>query len=103
MVFYIIESMILVFFIVFGVKFGLINLIIVIVLYILNNKKDVFLIILLWLLLLIIFNGSLFIFMYGVVGVIFSYYVMIFVKKFGKGRVSIVGVSCFGVVFYNIG
>lgn len=100
---YTIESMIPVPFIAPGAKLGLTNLITVIALYILNNKKDVFLIILLRLLLSTIFNGSLSTFMYGAAGAILSYYVMIFVKKFGKGRVSIVGVSCSGAVFHNIG
>ncbi|AQR88861.1 Gx transporter family protein [Clostridium saccharobutylicum] len=100
---YTIESMIPVPFIAPGAKLGLTNLITVIALYILNNKKDVFLIILLRLLLSTIFNGSLSTFMYGAAGAILSYYVMIFVKKFGKDRVSIVGVSCSGAVFHNIG
>lgn len=100
---YTIESMIPVPFIAPGAKLGLTNLITVIALYILNNKKDVFIIILLRLLLSTIFNGSLSTFMYGAAGAILSYYVMIFVKKIGKDRVSIIGVSCSGAVFHNIG
>lgn len=100
---YTIESMIPVPFIAPGAKLGLTNLITVIALYILNSKKDVFLIILLRLLLATMFSGNLSTLIYGAVGAILSYYIMILVKVIGRDKISIIGVSCSGAVFHNIG
>lgn len=41
--------------------------------------------------------------MYGAAGAILSYYIMIFAKKVGKDRLSIIGVSASGAVFHNVG
>lgn len=100
---YTIESMIPVPFIAPGAKLGLTNLITVIALYTLDNKKDVLLIIILRLLLSTMFSGNLSTLMYGVVGALLSYYVMIFVKTIGRDKVSIIGVSASGAFFHNVG
>lgn len=100
---YTIESMIPVPFIAPGAKLGLTNLITVIALYILNNKKDVFLIIILRLLLSTMFGGNLSTLMYGAVGALLSFYIMLFVKNIGKDKVSIIGVSAAGAFFHNVG
>lgn len=100
---YTIESMIPVPFIAPGAKLGLTNLITVIALYILNNKKDVFLIIILRLLLSTMFGGNLSTLMYGAVGALLSFYIMLFVKNIWKDKVSIIGVSAAGAFFHNVG
>ncbi|NRT75875.1 Gx transporter family protein [Clostridium beijerinckii] len=100
---YTIESMIPVPFIAPGAKLGLTNLITVIALYILNNKKDVFLIIILRLLLSTMFGGNLSTLMYGAVGALLSFYIMLFAKNIGKDKVSIIGVSAAGAFFHNVG
>lgn len=100
---YTIESMIPVPFIAPGAKLGLTNLITVIALYILNNKKDVFLIIILRLLLSTMFGGNLSTLMYGAVGALLSFYIMLFIKNIGKDKVSIIGVSAAGAFFHNVG
>ncbi len=100
---YTIESMIPVPFITPGAKLGLANLITVIALYILKSKKDVFLIIILRLLLSTMFGGNLSTFMYGAVGAILSYSVMIIAKSLGKDNLSIIGVSACGALFHNVG
>lgn len=100
---YTIESIIPVPFIAPGAKLGLTNLITVIALYILNNKKDVFLIIILRLLLSTMFGGNLSTLMYGAVGALLSFYIMLFVKNIGKDKVSIIGVSAAGAFFHNVG
>jgi heptaprenyl diphosphate synthase len=86
-----------------GAKLGLTNLITVIALYILNNKKDVFLIIILRLLLSTMFGGNLSTLMYGAVGALLSFYIMLFVKNIWKDKVSIIGVSAAGAFFHNVG
>jgi heptaprenyl diphosphate synthase len=100
---YTIESMIPVPFIAPGAKLGLTNLITVIALYTLDSKKDILLIIILRLLLSTMFSGNLSTLMYGVVGAILSYYIMILVKIIGKDKVSIIGVSASGAFFHNVG
>lgn len=103
LVLYIVEGMIPVPFITPGAKLGLANLVTVIALYTFNNNKDVFLIIILRLILSTIFGGNLSSFMYGAAGAVLSYYIMIFAKKVGKDRLSIIGVSAAGAVFHNVG
>jgi len=103
LVLYIVEGMIPVPFITPGAKLGLANLVTVIALYTFNNNKDVLLIITLRLILSTIFGGNLSSFMYSAAGAILSYYIMIFAKKVGKDRLSIIGVSAAGAVFHNVG
>lgn len=103
LVLYIVEGMIPVPFITPGAKLGLANLVTVIALYTFDNNKDVFLIITLRLILSTIFGGNLSSFMYGAAGAMLSYYIMIFAKKVGKDRLSIIGVSAAGAVFHNVG
>lgn len=100
---YAIESMIPVPFIAPGAKLGLTNLITVIALYMLDNNKDVFLIIMLRLILSSIFGGSLSALMYSAAGALLSYCTMIIIKKFGKDKISIIGVSAAGAFFHNVG
>ncbi|MDD7792658.1 Gx transporter family protein [Clostridium sp. 'White wine YQ'] len=86
-----------------GAKLGLANLISVIGLYTLDKKRDVLIIILLRLTLATMFGGNLSSFMYSFAGAILSYVMMIVVKGIGKDKVSIIGVSCSGGVFHNLG
>jgi heptaprenyl diphosphate synthase len=103
LVLYLIESMIPVPFITPGAKLGLANLVTVVSLYTLDNNKDVFLVVILRLILSTMFGGSLSSFMYSASGAILSYFVMIFMKKIGKDKLSIIGVSAAGAVFHNVG
>jgi heptaprenyl diphosphate synthase len=41
--------------------------------------------------------------MYSASGALLSYFAMICIKKFGKDKISIIGVSATGAVFHNIG
>lgn len=86
-----------------GAKLGLSNLIIVIALYTLKSKRDVFKINIVRLILGAMVGGNLTSFIYSVSGVLFSFFAMVIVKKLGKDKVSIIGVSASGAVFHNIG
>ncbi|MBC2580947.1 Gx transporter family protein [Clostridium sp. DJ247] len=103
LVLYIVEGMIPVPFITPGAKLGLANLVTVIALYTFDNNRDAFLVVILRLILSTIFGGNLSSFIYSAAGAILSYYVMIFVKKVGKDKLSIIGVSASGAVFHNVG
>lgn len=103
LVLYLIESMIPVPFITPGAKLGLANLVTVVALYTLDNNKDVFLVVILRLILSTMFGGSVSSFMYSASGAILSYFVMIFMKKIGRDKLSIIGVSATGAVFHNVG
>lgn len=103
LVLYIVEGMIPVPFITPGAKLGLANLVTVIALYTFNNNKDTFLVVILRLMLSTMFGGNLSSFMYSASGAILSYYVMIFIKRIGKDKLSIIGVSAAGAVFHNVG
>lgn len=103
LVLHIFENMIPVPFVTPGAKLGLANLITVIALYTLNKKRDVFYIIILRLTLATMFGGNLSSFMYSFSGALLSFLIMIIVKKIGADKVSIIGVSCSGAVFHNVG
>lgn len=103
LVLYLIESMIPVPFITPGAKLGLANLVTVVALYTLDSSKDVFLIVILRLILSSIFGGSVSTFMYSGAGAVISYFVMVFAKKLGKDKLSVIGVSAAGAVFHNVG
>ncbi len=102
LVLHLVESMIPVPFITPGAKLGLANLITVIALYTLSFKDTLF-VILGRLLLSTMFGGNLSSFMYSLSGALLSFLIMALVKKLGKDKVSIVGVSSAGAVFHNIG
>jgi heptaprenyl diphosphate synthase len=102
LVLHIVEGMIPVPFITPGTKLGLANIITVIALYTLSYK-DAFLVLLLRILLSVMFGGSISRLLYSLSGGILSYIFMVFTKSLGKERVSIVGVSCVGSVFHNVG
>lgn len=102
-VLYIIEGMIPVPFITPGAKLGLANLVTVVGLYTLNSNRDVFLVIILRLALSTIFGGSMASFMYSAAGAVLSYLIMVFMKKAGGNKLSIIGVSASGAVFHNVG
>ncbi|ERK32235.1 Gx transporter family protein [Clostridium intestinale] len=103
LVLHIFENMIPVPFVTPGAKLGLANLITVIALYTLDKKRDVFYIIILRLALATMFGGNLSSFMYSFSGALLSFLIMIIVKKIGTDKVSIIGVSCAGAVFHNVG
>lgn len=103
LVLYIVEGMIPVPFITPGAKLGLANLVTVIALYTFDNNKDTFLVVILRLMLSTMFGGNLSSFMYSASGAILSYYIMIFIKRIGKDKLSIIGVSAAGAVFHNVG
>lgn len=102
LVLHIFEGMIPVPFITPGAKLGLANLVTVLALYTLK-KKEAFLVLFLRLTLGSIFGGSLSAFMYSAAGGIFSFIAMVFIKELFKEKVSVIGVSCAGAVFHNVG
>ncbi len=86
-----------------GAKLGLANLVTVIAIYTLDKKRDVLKIIVARLFLSAIFGGSVSSLMYGSMGALLSFSVMIGIKELLKDKVSIIGVSAAGAVFHNIG
>lgn len=102
LVLHIFENMIPVPFITPGTRLGLANIITVIALYTLSYKET-FLVMFLRILLSVMFGGSISRLMYSLSGGILSYIFMVFAKHLGKEKISIVGVSCAGAVFHNIG
>jgi heptaprenyl diphosphate synthase len=102
LVLYIIEGMLPVPFIAPGAKLGLSNIITVVCLY-LFSFKDAFVVILLRIILSTLFGGSLSSLMYSLSGGILSLISMYLIKRFGKDKISIIGVSITGAFFHNIG
>ncbi|WP_346938599.1 Gx transporter family protein [uncultured Clostridium sp.] len=102
LVLHIFENMIPVPFITPGTRLGLANIITVIALYTLSYK-EAFLVLFLRILLSVMFGGSVSRLIYSLSGGILSYIFMVFTKYIGKEKVSIVGVSCAGAVFHNVG
>ena len=86
-----------------GAKLGLANLVTVLALYSLPKKRDIVMIIVARLFLTSIFGGSVSGLMYGSMGALLSFLIMVFIKGILKDRVSIIGVSAAGAVFHNIG
>lgn len=86
-----------------GAKLGLANLVTVIALYTLDKKSDVAKIIVTRIILSAIFGGSVSGLMYGSMGALFSFIIMLVIKEGLKEKVSIIGVSAAGAVFHNIG
>ena len=86
-----------------GAKLGLANLVTVLALYSLPKKRDVVMIIVARLLLVSIFGGSVSGLMYGSMGALLSFIIMVVIKGLLKDKVSIIGVSAAGAVFHNIG
>ncbi|MEG1255859.1 Gx transporter family protein [Clostridium sp.] len=102
LVLHIFEGMIPVPFITPGAKLGLANIITVIALYTLSYK-EAFLVLFLRILLSVMFGGSISRLIYSLAGGILSYLFMVFIKSIGKEKISIIGVSCVGAVFHNVG
>ncbi|WP_346912571.1 Gx transporter family protein [Clostridium sp.] len=102
LVLHIFENMIPVPFITPGTRLGLANIITVIALYTLSYK-EAFLVLFLRILLSVMFGGSVSRLIYSLSGGILSYIFMVVTKYLGKEKVSIVGVSCAGAVFHNVG
>lgn len=96
------ENMIPVPFITPGAKLGLANIITVIALYTLTDK-EAFLVLVLRIVLSVMFGGSLSRLLYSLSGGVLSYLMMVVTKRLFKGKVSIIGVSCVGAVFHNVG
>lgn len=102
LVLHIIESMIPVPFITPGAKLGLANIVTAISLY-LFGEVETFIVIIVRLLLSSVLGGSISSLLYSIAGALFSFIVMALIKRIGKDKVSIIGVSSAGAVFHNIG
>lgn len=102
MVLHYIEGMIPVPFITPGARLGLANIITVIALYTIGDK-EAFVVLFLRIFLSVMFGGSISRLIYSLSGGILSYISMVIVKKMFKDKVSIIGVSCAGAVFHNVG
>lgn len=101
-VLYIVESMIPIPFIAPGVKLGLANIITVSALYILSPLR-VLMIILMRVMLASIFTGSVLSMTYSMAGGILSFLVMYLMKNTLKEKIGLIGISCTGAVFHNVG
>ena len=86
-----------------GAKLGLANLVTVLALYSLPKKRDIAMIIVARLFLTSIFGGSMSGLMYGSMGALLSFLMMMIIKGILKDKVSMIGVSAAGAVFHNIG
>lgn len=102
LVLHIIESMIPVPFITPGAKLGLANIVTVVSLY-LFGEIETFMVIIVRLLLSSVLGGSISSLLYSIAGALFSFIVMALIKRVGRDKVSIIGVSSAGAVFHNIG
>lgn len=102
LVLHIIESMIPVPFITPGAKLGLANIVTAVSLY-LFGEIETFIVIIVRLLLSSVLGGSISSLLYSIAGALFSFIVMALIKRIGKDKVSIIGVSSAGAVFHNIG
>lgn len=102
LVLHIFESMIPVPFITPGAKLGLANIVTVISLYFFGEKETL-IVIIVRLLLSSMFGGSISSLLYSIAGALFSFIIMILIKRIGKDKVSLIGVSAAGAVFHNIG
>ncbi|WP_315065603.1 Gx transporter family protein [uncultured Clostridium sp.] len=102
LVLHIIESMIPVPFITPGAKLGLANIVTAVSLY-LFGEIETFMVIIVRLLLSSVLGGSISSLLYSIAGALFSFIVMALIKRIGKDKVSIIGVSSAGAVFHNIG
>lgn len=102
LVLHIIESMIPVPFITPGAKLGLPNIVTAVSLY-LFGEIETFIVIIVRLLLSSVLGGSISSLLYSIAGALFSFIVMALIKRIGRDKVSIIGVSSAGAVFHNIG
>lgn len=102
LVLHIFESMIPVPFITPGAKLGLANIVTVVSLY-LFGEIETFLVIIVRLLLSSLLGGSISSLLYSIAGALFSFIIMVLIKRIGKDKVSLIGVSAAGAVFHNIG
>lgn len=85
-----------------GIKLGLANTVLLYALYLLDAKSAVMLMFLKAMLASLLFAGmSALLFSFG--GGIPSVLMMILVKKLGRDKISIIGVSVVGAVFHNLG
>ncbi len=100
MIFSYVEALIPINFGIPGIKLGVANLVVVVGLYLLK-PQEVLLISIIRILMVSYMFGTGMSFLYSLSGGIFSFFVMIFVKKWKS--CSILGVSIAGGVFHNIG
>lgn len=85
-----------------GAKLGLANIITCMALYTLS-VKDAGKVVLIRLVLATLLGGTISTFIYSALGALFSFIGMLFVKKIGGSKVSLIGISATGAVLHNIG
>lgn len=102
MVLHFFENMIPVPFITPGAKLGLANVITVIALYTLSYKET-FTILVLRIVLSVMFGGGISRLLYSLTGGVVSYIAMAGCKKLFGNNISVLGISCIGAVFHNVG
>lgn len=85
-----------------GARLGLGNLITIISLFTLPTK-DSSKVVLLRLAISTFLSGTFSTFLYGFVGTLLSFSVMLLLKKLGPKRVSVIGISTMGGIMHNIG
>lgn len=83
-----------------GIKLGLSNVIVVLCMYIMGRKPALFISVVRVIISALLFRGFVSMW-YSLAGAILSWAVMALL--FGNSKISIIGVSCMGGVFHNIG
>lgn len=85
-----------------GAKLGLSNIVSLVALYLLGSRPTI-LIVLLRVLLVALLIGTMSSLYYSLAGALLSFLVMLTIKKLGRKKVSIMGVSVMGAVFHHVG
>ena len=85
-----------------GAKLGLSNMITLVAIFTLSNK-DSFKVVTMRLLLSTLLGGTLSTFMYSMAGSYLSFFSMLAVRRLGPRRVSFIGISATGGIFFNVG
>ena len=85
-----------------GAKLGLANVITLIAIFTLPKRQS-FQVVGLRILVTLLLGGTFSMFLYSATGAIVSYVMMLAVKQLGPKRVSVIGISIFGGMMFNVG
>ena len=85
-----------------GAKLGLANVITLLALFTLPTRQS-FQVVALRVLVTLLLGGTFSMFLYSATGAFLSYVMMLLVKHLGPKRVSVIGISIFGGMMFNVG
>ncbi|MBS4534877.1 Gx transporter family protein [Clostridium sp. D2Q-14] len=102
LVLYLVERMIPFNFGIPGAKLGLANIITLVSLFIFGFKET-FMVVVLRVLMSNLMGGSISSLLFSLSGGLLSFFIMYLLKRIGKDKISIIGISIVGAVFHNIG